>query len=132
MSIEPLVIQQRISRHRYEEMIKQRDMLRAKVERSEGSALLSNWELDKLKEKGLTNPLEDLADDLMRHAELIPYKGVMGGTMGFYAKDDIHVVTSRWVLASFEDGHMKGRMLLEYQVSPKGKIYWRVISAYLE
>jgi len=56
----------------------------------------------------------------------------MGGTMGFYSQKDIHVLTSRWVLASFEDGHIGGRMLLEYDVSSGGEIQWKVISAYLD
>ena len=75
---------------------------------------------------------EALATDLMGHKELIPYKGVMGGTMGFYSKKDIHVLTSRWVLAAFEDGHIGGHMLLEYTVSPRGDIKWKVISAYVD
>ncbi len=85
-----------------------------------------------LQKKGLSHLEEDLATDLMGHRELIPYKGVMGGTMGFYSQKDIHVLTSRWVLASFEDGHIGGRMLLEYDVSSGGEIQWKVISAYLD
>ena len=97
-----------------------------------GPCLLTPWELARLKERGLADPLNALAEDLMTHPELIPYKGVMGGKMGFYSKKDIHLVTSRWVVATFEDGHVRGRMLLEYTVATEGKIYWRVLSAYLE
>ena len=68
----------------------------------------------------------------MQHRELIPYEGVMGGTMGFYSQKDIHILSSRWVLAAFEDGHIGGHMLLEYRVDPGGKIHWRVIVAYLD
>ena len=86
-------------------------------------------DVGELQKKGLE---EALSADLMGHRELIPYEGVMGGTMGFYSKEDIHVLTSCWVLASFEDGHIGGHMLLEYAVSPGGEIRWKVISAYLD
>jgi hypothetical protein len=83
-------------------------------------------------EKGIFNPEEDLVSNLMQHRELIPYEGVMGGTMGFYSSKDIHILSSRWALASFEDGHIGGHMLLEYRVDPGGRIHWRVLSAYLD
>jgi hypothetical protein len=101
-------------------------------ERTEGICLLSESHLNGLREKGLENPVDDLIADLLEHAELIPYKGVMGGTMGFYSKKDIHILTPRWVLATFEDGHIKGHMLLEYTVAPGGQIYWKVVSASLD
>ena len=89
------------------------------------------WDILELKRKGLHDPVHDITVDLMRHTELIPYEGVLGGTMGFYSEDMIHVLTKRWVLASFEDGHIGGKMLLEYQVSGGGEITWSVIDSYL-
>jgi hypothetical protein len=106
--------------------------LRVKSETLKGGSLLRNWDIAHLKKDGLSNPEEDLIADLMRHRELIPYAGVMGGTMGFYSPKDIHILSPRWVLAAFEDGHIGGKMLLEYSVSPGGKVYWKVISAYLD
>jgi len=94
--------------------------------------LLHSWDITKLKKAGLSDPEKDLIADLMHHRELIPYDGVMGGTMGFYSKQDIHILTSRWILASFEDGHIGGHMLLEYRVHPAGEIHWGVIVAYLD
>ena len=95
-------------------------------------SLLHSWDITKLKKAGLSDPEKDLIADLMHHRELIPYDGVMGGTMGFYSKQDIHILTSRWILASFEDGHIGGHMLLEYRVHPAGEIHWGVIVAYLD
>jgi len=113
------------------EMQEERDTLIAKVESMKGSTLLHSRDIMRLKKQGLSNPLDDLVDDLMRHKELIPFKGILGGTMSFYSKKHIHVLTSRWVLAAFEDGHIGGQMILEYTVSLGGKINWKVISAYL-
>lgn len=89
---------------------------------------LNSWDIDRFKAKGLQNPIEDLITDLSAHRELIPYKGVLGGTMNFSQK---HILTSKWVFASFDDGHIGGYMLLEYTVSNAGKIFWRVIDSYL-
>jgi len=114
------------------ELTQQRERQDVQLTAESGPCLLTSWELARLKERGLENPVTALAEDLMNHSELIPYKGVMGGKMGFYSKKDIHLVTSRWVVATFEDGHVRGRMLLEYTVTTEGKIYWRVLSAYLE
>ncbi|MFI5372954.1 MAG: hypothetical protein ACHQ52_15470, partial [Candidatus Eisenbacteria bacterium] len=70
----------------------------------------------------------DLKVDLMKHPELIPYPGVEGGTMGFYSADWIRILGGRWVFARFEDGHIGGTMLLEYQVR-NGHITWKRIAA---
>jgi hypothetical protein len=96
------------------------------------NASLPGGDVAQLQKKGLSHLEEALATDLMGHKELIPYKGIMGGTMGFYSKENIHVLTPRWVMASFEDGHIGGHMLLEYAVSPGGEIQWKVISSYLD
>jgi hypothetical protein len=112
--------------------LKEREDLRVKPETLQERSSLRSWEIANLQKNGLPDPEKDLVADLMQHSELIPYEGVMGGTMGFYSKKDIHILSSRWVLASFEDGHIGGRMLLEYRVDPGGKIHWRVIVAYLD
>lgn len=93
---------------------------------------LYSWEIGRLKKNGLQDPIKDIISDLMKHKELIPYKGVLGGTMGFYHERNMHILTSKWVFASFDDGHIGGNMLLEYQVSDEGKISWRVIDSYLD
>jgi hypothetical protein len=119
-------------RDRLKEVEDEQEVLLAKIEASQGSSLLNSWDIAQLKRKGVSNPEEDLPSNLMQHKELIPYEGVMGGTMGFYSSKDIHILSSRWVLASFEDGHIGGHMLLEYRVDPGGRIHWRVLSAYLD
>ena len=117
---------------RLKEVKREREDLRVKLEAQKGGHVLRRGDISKLQKLGLADPAEDLASDLIQHRELIPYEGVMGGTMGFYSKKDIHVLTTRWILASFEDGHIGGCMLLEYQVSPEGEIQWNVLSAYLD
>lgn len=90
------------------------------------------WEVEELKKKGLENPAADLIADLQNHPQLIPYKGVLGGTMAFGFPDKIYILTEKYVLAYFEDGHIAGWMLLQYAVAKRGKITWRVIDSYLD
>jgi hypothetical protein len=89
---------------------------------------LTSLDVERLREKGLESPVADIRASLEEKKDLIPYEGVMGGTMDFY---EIHVLTSKWVLAYFEDGHVGGYMLLEYDVSQRGDISWRFIRAHL-
>ena len=83
-----------------------------------------------LKQQGFEGSLEDIINDLMEHNELIPYDGVLGGTMGFYDRDNIYVLSDKWVFAYFDDGHINGYILLNYSIN-KGTISWKVIDSYL-
>lgn len=80
-----------------------------------------------LKRKGLKRPVDDLIEDLMGRRDLIPIDGVLGGTMAF-VKSEMVILNDKWVIASFDDGHMLGRALLEYEVSEDGKISWGMIA----
>src|SRR3989339_513619 len=53
---------------------------------------LSAEEIQYLKDRGLKNPVNDITVDLMKHSELIPHRGVLGGKMGFYSEKNIYVV----------------------------------------
>jgi len=81
-----------------------------------------------LKEKGLSDPVREIIDDLIKHSELIPYKGILGGTMEFYDRE-IWILNNKWVFAYFEDGHVMGYLLLEYSISDDGKIEWKRIAS---
>lgn len=84
--------------------------------------------IDRLRERGLQNPVEDLITDLGRHPELIPYPGVLGGRMSFYGNiDRIRVLSDSWVYAPFEDGHVTGEAIFGYRIVPDGTISWRVV-----
>jgi hypothetical protein len=96
---------------------------------SENSIYLYSNDIKDMKEKGLSNPVQDIISNLMKHNELIPYKGVLGGTMRFYEKE-IRILTNKWVLAYFEDGHIGGYLLLEYDISNDGKINWKRIASH--
>ena len=69
--------------------------------------------------------------DLARHPELIPFEGMEGGTMRFYPAQS-SVIAPGWAYGYFEDGHIAGHGLFEYQAGPDGKIRWKRLAAKLE
>ncbi|HSP01209.1 MAG TPA: hypothetical protein VLN90_07080 [Thioalkalivibrio sp.] len=91
---------------------------------------LSNAQVRRLQRLGLSNPVEQLREDLLAQPELIPHEPVLGGAMHFLS-DSIQVLNDRWVLAIFEDGHIRGQMLLQYEVA-YGNVTWQVMDSYLE
>lgn len=92
---------------------------------------LLSWDVQAMQKKGLNDPVADIITDLKRHRELIPYKGVLGGTMNFYDDSKIWILTKKWVLAYFEDGHVAGYLLLEYEIAQDGRIIWKTVASYI-
>jgi hypothetical protein len=64
----------------------------------------------------------------MRHPELIPSEGVVGGIMGF-RENAIWVLPGGHVWAVADDGHVETALLLRYEVGTEGAIAWRVVYA---
>jgi hypothetical protein len=91
---------------------------------------LSEFELHRLQHKGLRNPVFELLQDLTSRTDLIPAEAFFGGTMHIIPERS-YVLTDRWVLAGFEDGHVRGNLWLEYDVGQDGQISWRVLGWYL-
>ena len=76
--------------------------------------------------------IEELKKDLIKNPKLIPIEGVLGGKMMFYSSDKIFVLNSKWVIAYFEDGHIAGNALLQFDISKSNEITWKVISTVAE
>jgi hypothetical protein len=76
--------------------------------------------------KGLQDPVRDLVRDLMKHNELIPCKGTVGGTSGLYDRDRIAVLSKDHVIADYDDGHVEGIIELSFIVS-NGTVSWTVV-----
>ncbi len=86
----------------------------------------ADWKI--LIEKGLQDPINDLVQDLMKHNELIPCEGTVGGTPGFNDPDRIAVLSRDRVIADYDDGHVEGTVELAYTVFD-GAISWTVVNA---
>jgi hypothetical protein len=91
---------------------------------------LTNAQIQAMQRRGIARPELQLRRDLLQQPELIPHEPVLGGQMQF-VPEGIHVLNDRWVLATFEDGHIRGQMLLEYDVV-HGNVMWQVVESFLE
>lgn len=107
------------------------DKLELANKKLEGLPQIQEYEIAELKKKGLKDPVKELKADLLNRNELIPHKGVLGGTMGFLTEEHIHIISSKWAAAYFEDGHINGIMLLKYSILKDGKIRWTVMDSFL-
>ena len=90
---------------------------------------LTDVDIWHLKHDVLTDPVNQLRSDLAGQASLIPFKGTLGGTMGFYGSTHAVLLPGRYVYAPAEDGHDLVHTVLKYDVEPGGKIRWRLLDA---
>ncbi len=90
---------------------------------------LDAYDIEELQRRGLTDPIPQIISSLMSHGAIIPQAGVLGGTMGFYSAESIHVLDDSWVYAEFEDGHIQGRGIFEYTIQADSTIAWKVVLA---
>jgi len=54
-----------------------------------------------------------IENDFRQRTDLIPTKGILGGTMYF---SKITLISSNWLIAEFEDGHIMGRAIYRYDI----------------
>lgn len=89
----------------------------------------SEREITQLKEKNIINPVNDISNKLYNNSKLIPYPGVLGGTMRF---GKITLLKDRWIIADFDDGHIMGAALYRYSVQKDTSVKWTILDKYLE
>ena len=93
---------------------------------------LNSWfteeEINKLKEKGILYPEKEIINNLLKNTQLIPYPGVLGGTMRI---GNVKLLGDRWVIAYFDDGHIDGQMILRYIITKDSTIKWIVMDHYI-
>lgn len=85
----------------------------------------SNYEGRKFNKAGISDPAEFIEEQLREKPELIPVSAVLGGTMRFVK---IQILSSEWLIASFEDGHIQGRALYKYKLNKEGKLEFELLS----
>jgi len=107
-----------------EQLLKQ---INDQIDLLKSQSTLNNMMIEKLNEKGVDQP-KSIVADLLLQSELIPFEGVLGGTMYM---SRAWLLTDRYALAEFEDGHVLGNMILIYDVE-NGDIRWTVLDAQLE
>ncbi len=96
------------------------------------ASTLDESDIEDLRRQGLEDPARQLRESLAGHAELIPFPGVLGGTMMILPDDKIALLRPPYAFAEFDDGHVGGVMLLKYAVLPGGRIEWKRLWAALD
>jgi hypothetical protein len=92
--------------------------------------LMDDMELAQLRKLGLADPVPAIKSDLAKQGKLLPYSGVLGGTMAFYDRDAMVLLPGQYVYAEADDGHYLVHALLRYAVQPGGKIQWKIVDAH--
>lgn len=82
-----------------------------------------------LKQKGIAKPDTFVVNDLLNRQELVPEKGILGGTMRF---TNVKLLGDRWAIAEMDDGHILGYVLLKYMVLPGKIIRWTIVDYYVD
>lgn len=93
----------------------------------ESTPKLNSIMIENLKEKGITDS-EEILLDLLGKPDIVPFDGVLGGTM-FISR--AWLLTDHYVLAEFEDGHVLGYMILEYEIKDQ-HIIWNVMGSNIQ
>lgn len=88
--------------------------------------LADSFEQSQIEKEGISP--ENITNDLFNHPELIPYEGVLGGTMMFTS---VNVINQHYVFARFEDGHIMGAGLFEFQINADQSINWHHVTSNL-
>jgi len=80
----------------------------------------------KLIESGISNPEELIKNTIREKTELIPIEAVLGGKMHF---GNIQVLSSEWLIAEFDDGHVQGRGIYEYTMNNNGELEFKLLNS---
>ncbi|WP_156879167.1 hypothetical protein [Salinimicrobium xinjiangense] len=102
------------------ELVQQRevnDSLRHLIEKNElaaGYPIFFGRKFDTI-----SKPEEYISNALKQQKDKIPLDGVLGGTMEFRL---VQVLTEDWVLAIYDDGHIQGKSIYEYELQNDGSI----------
>lgn len=88
---------------------------------------LAAFELEK---KNYFGSPKDIITELVKHPELIPYEGVLGGEI-LFREEGAKVLSHEWIFAPFDDGHISGYLLIHYSIVDGKPGDWKVVDSYL-
>lgn len=76
--------------------------------------------------QGIENPEKYIINTLKKSPDQIPMKGIHGGNMQFRK---ITILTENWLLAVYDDGHIQGKSIYEFQLLPNDSLRFSVIAS---
>jgi hypothetical protein len=81
---------------------------------------------EKLLNKGISNPSDFIKNSLRKKTEIIPLAATLGGTMRF---GNIQLLSSEWLIAEFDDGHIYGKAIYKYKLNNKGELEFELLTS---
>ncbi|GAB6280807.1 MAG: hypothetical protein STSR0007_09110 [Thermovirga sp.] len=85
-------------------------------------------EWEKLRSSARPDPRSWLTESILSRQDLIPWKGIHGGTMRIYDPSMVWFVGPRWCIAWVEDGHIGGYILLRFDPENE-KPQWHLLDS---
>lgn len=77
-------------------------------------------------EKGINDPKISIEKALREKPDLIPFEAVLGGTMRF---GNIKILSDKWVIADYDDGHVTGKSIYRYQLTPNKTFAFELVDS---
>lgn len=74
----------------------------------------------------IEDPKDFISKSLKEKPGLIPLKPVVGGKMEFR---NVKILTEEWVLGVYDDGHIEGKSIYQYEMQPNGKLKFTHITS---
>lgn len=90
--------------------------------------VLDDINLMELERSGFKGAPEDLVEQIKSRSEWIPYDGILGGTMQFR---NVYLLSDRWALGEFDDGHAAGYGLFQFVIDNGNIRLGKVLDAYI-
>ncbi len=81
---------------------------------------------DVFADKGINNPAFFVDSALRANPQLLPMKGVLGGTMQF---DSIQLLSNKWLIANYSDGHILGKAIYEFKFKKDETVEFKILAS---
>lgn len=101
---------------------------RALLKEAQDASPLPGPEWEKLGKSNRPDPRTWLTENLLSRTDLIPWKGIHGGTMKIYDPSMVWFFGPRWCIAWVEDGHIGGYILLRFDPEFE-EPHWRMLDS---
>ncbi|HWL23705.1 MAG TPA: hypothetical protein VNR38_08140 [Ureibacillus sp.] len=100
------------------------------LEDNSTNSKLDHLAVNELEKKNFLGSPKDIIAELVKHPELIPYEGVLGGDV-LIREEGTKVLSHEWIFAPFDDGHILGYLLIHYSIVDGKPGNWKVIDSYM-
>ena len=77
------------------------------------------------KYEGIEDPEGFIKNQLQNQPDKIPLSPVLGGNMEFRKID---IISEKWLLAIYDDGHVQGKAIMQYELQPDGSVKYTVVA----